>query len=345
MVGFDDGTEQGRALDGHTVVAINADLTAGTDLTIARRLPENAHLSFQGPSPKAPFDIPEGVAQAMLRAPVNINGRPNADVVRPVASAIDLVGRARREWTIDFGRLSLEQAALYELPFAYVKEHVYPVRMQERKVQYAGQWWQYARPRVEMREALVGKARYIATPRVAKHRIFVWLTEAVVANDGTIVFARDDDYFFGVLQSCPHELWARGTGTQLREAESGFRYTPTSTFETFPLPWPPGAEPADDPRVAAIGDAACALVEQRDRWLNPEGATAADIKARTLTTLYNARSTWLDLAHRRLDDAVLDAYGWPHDLGDEEILGRLLALNLERAAATDSPALPIEAAS
>ncbi len=345
MVGFDDGTEQGRALDGHTVLSINANLTIGADLTTARQLSENASLSFQGPSPKAPFDIPESVAREMLRAPVNINGRPNADVVRPVASAIDLVGRARREWTIDFGRLSLEQAACYELPFAYVQEHVYPVRMQERKVQYAGQWWQYARPRVEMREALVGKARYIATPRVAKHRLFVWLTAAVVANDGTIVFARDDDYFFGVLQSRPHELWARGTGTQLREAESGFRYTPTSTFETFPLPWPPGTEPADDPRMEAIAAAARALVEQRDRWLNPEGATDADLKARTLTALYNARPTWLALAHDRLDRAVLDAYGWPHDLSDEEILGRLLALNLARAGAINPPALPIGAAS
>ena len=339
MVGFDDGTEQERSLDGHTVAAINADLTIGVNLTTARRLPENAGLSFQGPSPKAPFDIPEDVARSMLRAPVNVNGRPNADVVRPMAGAIDLVGRARREWTIDFGRLSLEQAALYELPFAYVKEHVYPVRMAGRKVQYAGQWWQYGRPRVEMREALVGKARFIATPRHAKHRIFVWLTPDVLANDATIVVARDDDYAVGVLQSRPHELWARGTGTQLREAESAFRYTPTSTFETFPFPWAPGAEPTDDPHVNAIAVAARALVEQLDRWLTPEGATDADLKARTLTALYNARPTWLDLAHRRLDDAVLDAYGWPRDLGDEEILGRLLTLNLERAGALDQSML------
>ena len=61
---------------------------------------------------------------------------------------------------------------------------------------------------------------------------------------------------------------------------------------------------------------------------------------RTLTNLYNERPTWLDLAHRKLDEAVLNAYGWPHDpsppsagqaISDEEILARLLALNLERA--------------
>jgi hypothetical protein len=59
---------------------------------------------------------------------------------------------------------------------------------------------------------------------------------------------------------------------------------------------------------------------------------APNLKDRTLTNLYNKRPDWLDTAHRRLDAAVFDAYGWPHDLSDDEILARLLALNLERAA-------------
>lgn len=50
-----------------------------------------------------------------------------------------------------------------------------------------------------------------------------------------------------------------------------------------------------------------------------------------LTNLYNERSAWLGAAHKQLDAAVFDAYGWPHDLSDEEILTRLLTLNLERA--------------
>ena len=122
-------------------------------------------------------------------------------------------------------------------------------------------------------------------------------------------------------------------GTQLREVESGFRYTPTTTFETFPFPWPPGCEPTGDPRVEAIGQAARELVEKRDRWLNPPGATETELKQRTLTSLYNQRPTWLDLAHKALDHAVFDAYGWPHDLSDEQLLERLLALNLERPLA------------
>jgi hypothetical protein len=151
---------------------------------------------------------------------------------------------------------------------------------------------------------------------------------ATVPDHKLHVIARDDNYFFGVLHSRLHELWALRIGSTLEDRPS---YSSSRTFEAFPFPWPPGHEPAGDPRVEAIAQAAHGLVEQRDAWLNPPGATEAELKKRTLTNLYNQRPDWLDLAHRKLDVAVCDAYGWPHDLGDEEILERLLALNLERA--------------
>ena len=109
------------------------------------------------------------------------------------------------------------------------------------------------------------------------------------------------------------------------------RYTPTTCFETFPLPWPPGEEPKGDSRIEAIAEAARRLDELRRNWLNPEGASEAELKKRTLTNLYNARPTWLENAHERLDEAVFAAYGWPPDISDEEILKNLLALNLERS--------------
>ena len=124
-----------------------------------------------------------------------------------------------------------------------------------------------------------------------------------------------------------------GRGRRVRSCgrqRAGFRYTPTTTFETFPLPWPPGQEPAEDARVEAIAAAARELVALRDSWLNPPGASERELKGRTLTNLYNARPTWLDLAHQKLDAAVLAAYGWPADVGDEALLERLLALNLAR---------------
>jgi hypothetical protein len=67
--------------------------------------------------------------------------------------------------------------------------------------------------------------------------------------------------------------------------------------------------------------------------LNPEGANETDLRKRILTSLYNQRPTWLDLARKKLDDAVLEAYGRLHNLSDEEILSRFLLLNQERAGA------------
>ena len=176
-------------------------------------------------------------------------------------------------------------------------------------------------------QAFTHLERYIATPELSKHRLFVWLPVDVLPDHQLVVVCRDDDYTFGVLHSRVHELWARGTGTQLREVESGFRYTPTTCFETFPFP-----RPTDEQRQA-IAAAAERLVELRDGWLNPPGLGEDELALRTLTNLYNARPTWLANAHDDLDRAVLDAYGWPADLDDEVILERLLALNLERAPA------------
>jgi hypothetical protein len=331
MVAFDDGTELERSLNGSTVAAINPDLTSAVDVTIARTLPENAGIAFIGDTKKGKFDISADVAREMLTAPSNPNGRPNSDVIRPWINGLDITGRPRNMWIVDFGNdMPMPDAAQYELPFEHVRRHVKPERDNVRNPRERRYWWIHGRAAPDLRDAISGLDRYVATPRVAKHRLFVFVGSETLPDGQVVIFARSDDYFLGVLQSHAHEVWARMTGTQLREAESGFRYSQTMTFETFPFPWPPGQEPQDDPQVRAIAQAARELVEKRAAWLDPPGLGAAELKQRTLTRLYNQRPTWLELAHRRLDAAVCDAYGWPDALGDEEILARLLALNLER---------------
>lgn len=293
---------------------------------------ENLNISFSGTKKGGSFDISGEQAEELLQSTGNPNGRPNSDVVKPWINGQSLVGQPQNKWIVDFGvAMSEEEASLYERPFEYVKQKVYPQRATNNRASRRKNWWLHSETAPAMREAITGLSRYIATPRVSKHRIFVWVPPETIPDDGTYIFARDDDYFFGILHSKPHELWARALGTQLRKAESGFRYTATTTFETFPFPWPPGREPQNNPRVEAIAQAARELVEKRDNWLNPPGASEEELKKRTLTNLYNQRPTWLDLAHQKLDRAVFDAYGWPYDLSDEEILARLLALNLERA--------------
>ena len=203
-----------------------------------------------------------------------------------------------------------------------------------------------------MWRALEGLSRYIATPTVAKHRLFVWLDARVCPDHQLIVIARDDDTTFGILHSRFHETWSLRLGTWLGKGNDP-RYTPTTTFETFPFPDGlspdvPAAAYANDPRANVIVDAARRLAKLRDRWLHPpewvdwveepvrgypkrpvprdEGA-AKLLRQRTLTRLYNARPQWLVDVHAKLDAAVAAAYGWPADISDDDFLRELLALN------------------
>ena len=321
IVGFDDGSECDRELDGHPVDVINANLTAGADLTAAKRLEENLGIAFMGDTKGGPFDISGDLAREMLNRP-NPHSKGNEDVVRPWVNGRDITDRPRGMWIIDFGDMTIDQAALYEAPFEYVNAHVRPTRVNNRRALYANNWWWHMEPRPGMRRALNGLKRYIATPRVTKHRLFAWMGSETLSDSAIIAVAREDDYTFGVLHSRFHELWALAMGTQL---ETRPRYTPTTCFETFPFP-----RPTEEQREA-IGAAAAELNSLREGWLNPAGISAAELRKRTLTNLYNQRPTWLDNIHGRLDAAVADAYGWPTDLADADILEYLLELNLERA--------------
>ena len=343
MVGFDDGSEASRLINenkddlpesalrnARLVKKINPNLTASkADMTQAQRLAENLGICFQGPVKVGAFNIESSVAQSML-GKVNINELTNAEVIKPWMNASDVTRRPRNMWIIDFGEMSMEEACLFEEPFEYVKAHVKPLREKNRDKQRRTYWWRLGRSGRELKQAKADKTRIIVTPRVAKHRMLVWTSVDLVPDSRLFAFARDDDYCFGVLHSRVHEAWSLATSSR-HGVGNDPTYNNTTCFETFPFPWPPGQDPKDDPRVEAIAQAARELVEKRDRWLNPEGATEKELKKRTLTNLYNQRPTWLDLAHRKLDEAVLDAYGWPHDVSDEEILAQLLVLNLSRS--------------
>ncbi|HMA36739.1 MAG TPA: DNA methyltransferase [Chloroflexia bacterium] len=331
LVGFDNSSETARSLDGVAVTTISADLYGDIDLTQAQRLKENGGIAFIGDMKKGKFDISGPLAQQMLQAPLNPNGRPNRDVVRPWINGLDITRRPQGMWIIDFGIAMPEaEAALYEIPYEYVRQHVKPERDQVRNPLERAHWWLHGRPAPDLRAALQELTRYIATPRLAKHRLFVYMDAAILPDGQVVIIARDSDYWLGMLHSRIHEMWTLRMCTWLGVGNDP-RYTPTTTFETFPFPWPPGQEPAGDPRVEAIAAAARDLVAKRDAWLNPPGAPAADLALRTLTHLYNQRPTWLAQAHQRLDAAVLAAYGWPATLADAAILAQLLALNQARA--------------
>lgn len=359
QVGFGSGFVD-RRFEGKPATKINADLTGDVvDLTKAARLLENEGACFMGATKGGAFDIPGETAREWLRLPVNPNGRANSEVLKPYVVALDLTRRSLDRWIIDFGgQMDESDAALFEAPFRHVIMHVKPERDQNARALYKQNWWRHVEWRPGMWEAIGLRKRYLATPVVAKHRLFVWFDSTVCPGNLLDVVARDDDTAFGVLQSRFHELWALRLGTWLGVGNDP-RYTPTTTFETFPFPEGltpnlPASQYANDPRAIAIARAARSLNEKREAWLNPpewvdrvpevvpgypervvpkNEEAARELKNRTLTKLYNAREPWLDHLHKTLDAAVAAAYGWPADLSDEEILERLFQLNQERAAA------------
>jgi type II restriction/modification system DNA methylase subunit YeeA len=278
MVGFDNGTETKRTLDGKAVANIHANLTAATDTGAASPIRANAGLCFIGTTKKAPLDIVEEMARNLLIAP-NPHGRPNSDVLRPWMNGLHITRREAPRWIIDYPMGMLEkECALYEGPFAYVCAEVRPLRDSHREAVQATYWWRQARPCPDMRKAIGPQLRYCVTPRVAKHRLLARVDSTVLPDCQLVAFARSDDLFFGILHSRIHEVWALAVGTQLREKESGFRYTPSTCFETFPFP--AGVIEAADPlppKHAAIAAAAKRLNELRENWLNPPEWTREEI--------------------------------------------------------------------
>lgn len=349
-------------LDGYPVGQINSDLTHGDgvrDLTAASKLFENVKVSFLGTKKGGPFDLQPHDARQMLTMPINVNGRQNRDVIYRRFTGSDLARRPADRWIIDFGHgVSEAEAVMFEAPFSFVLTYVKPERDKNRRQWRRRNYWLHSETAPGFRDALADLSRFIGTPRVSKHRIFVWLNIRDSLDDGAIGISRDDDTTFGILHSRFHELWSLRLCTWLGVGNDP-RYTPSTTFETFPFPEGltpniPAADYADDPRAIAIATAAARLNELRENWLNPPDLVRREpevvpgypdrilpvspeaekeLKKRTLTNLYNARPAWLDNAHKALDAAVAAAYGWPTDLPDDEILARLFALNQERAAA------------
>ena len=273
----------------------------------------------------------------MLAEPDNVNGRPNSDVVFPFVNAHDLAQRPRGAYIIDFGqRIARKDAAMYEAPWEYAREHVQPYRETLDSERLKSNWWIHESWRPGMRAAIRPLTRYIVTPLTSKYRFYVWLESDVVPDATTVAIARDDDYTFGVLHSRIHEVWALAQAPRLGVGNDP-RYTHTLCFNTFPFPWPLDVAESDltekqtEHRAAIVG-AAQGLDQRREAWLNPAGVNPSILQDRTMTGMYNRRPDWLDNAHEALDAAVFAAYGWSAELSDDEILAELLKLNQERAA-------------
>lgn len=329
-------------LRGEDVTKIFSDLTAGkSDYGSIAQLEANRNLCFQGPVKVGAFDIPGSIARDWLLHGHNPNLRPNSEVLRPLIAGDDIARRQSDTWIIDFEGRDEATAAQFEGPFEHIRIHVRPIRVKNKDRQRRENWWKLGRSGEDFRSAANKCSRIILTPRVSRHRLFVWHTANVMPDSRVCAICTDSDAVFGVLHSVAHQLWSlrlsgwHGVGHDPQ-------YTSTGVFETFPFP--DGLLPSTslkdiepDPRVRRIAKASSRLDELRGAWLNPldlvrrvpevvsgypdrllptNAAAEAKLKQRTLTKLYNDRPAWLALAHRDLDRAVATAYGWPETLAD-----------------------------
>ncbi|WP_197711088.1 class I SAM-dependent DNA methyltransferase [Chromatium okenii] len=154
--------------------------------------------------------------------------------MRPWVNGMDITRRPSDTWIIDFGiEFNVTESSFYEKPFQHVVKYVKPKREDNNRDGYRKFWWRYGETRPSLRASLAKFTRYICTPRVSKYRLFVWFSTTIVPDSATVAITRADDTTFGILHSRFHEIWSLRMGTSLGATP---RYTPSTTFETFPFP-------------------------------------------------------------------------------------------------------------
>lgn len=297
IVNWTKGNAEGPfILDGAEVLSINSSLRAGQEWS-PRQLAQNSGRCFQGVIRGADgFTVTSEAARTLLKE------AKNADVVKRFLSSDDLADEVDQQptrWVIDFGTMPLEQANKYTAAYKIIGTTV-----KEERPPNTPRWWQFHRPRPQLRSAISGLSRYIAIGRHGKRLIATWQEPSVLPGDGINAVALDDDFSIGVINSATHTAWAWRHSSTLK---ADLRYTPTTVWATFP--WPE-ATPEQAERVA-----------QASREVLTLRAQLCEAETIGLTDLYNVMDDggYVDLAeaHRRLDAAVADCFGWPKDIAQD----------------------------
>ena len=314
--------------------AVSADLTAGVDVTDAVALKANALLCSPGVKLHgAGFIVAPDRAAALLSA-----SEPEAvSPIRAYRNGRDLADRPRGVNVIDlFGWDEAEARRRHPAIFQHVLETVKPERDRNNRASYRDNWWIFGEPRRELRPALEGLRRYIATVETAKHRWFRFLDADILPDNRLICIASDQPNVLGVLSSRLHRDWALVQGGTLEDRPV---YTKGSCFDAFPFPELSSAAGAEIGVLAEEIDELRVAVLKRHPFLTMTGLYNARARLAAGATLSEAERAvheagcvgLLDHLHQRLDAAVMTAYGWPADLSAKEAVVRLIALNRERA--------------
>jgi hypothetical protein len=316
---------------------IHPDLTIGPNIAIAIPLRANERLSATGVKLHGSgFLVTEEKAREL-----GLGKLPELDqYIRHYRHGRDITSRPRGLMVLDLDSLEIEEVRTnFPAVYQHVLTTVKPERDVNREPSRRQFWWRFGRRNTELRSALRGLRRYIATPETAKHRFFVFLDSSILPDNMLINIAISDGFALGVLSSRVHVAWALAAGGRLGFGNDP-RYNKTRCFE--PFPFPDASEPQRE-RIRFLGEQLDAHRKRRqEAYLNL-----------TLTEMYNVveelragepLSAESQIIHERglisvlrdlhddIDRAVAEAYGWPSNLSNEDILFRLVELNAARAA-------------
>ena len=317
--------------------AINSDLTVGVDVAAASPLVANEGICSPGVKLHGSgFMVTRQEAEHL-----GLGKRNGLDKhIREYRNGRDLTSRPRGLMVIDlFGLEAAEVRQRFPEIYQHIQTTVKPDRDKNNRAAYRDNWWIFGEPRRELRPALAGLSRYIATVETTKHRVFQFLDATILPDNMLVAIGSDDAFTLGALSSRSHVVWTLSSGGTLEDRP---RYTKSECFDPFPFP---AADNIQRQRIRLIAEE---LDAHRKRVIEEHPQL-------TLTGLYNVlemlragrepndldvndRKTFddglvliLKEVHERLDAAVADAYGWSPKLSDEEILARLVTLNKERA--------------
>jgi len=319
---------------------IFANLQAGVDVASAVPLRANEGLAQMG----VKLHGQGFLLQARTAAGLIKETPEYAAVVRPYLSGRDLAQSSRGLWVIDlFGLSEAEAQARFPAAMQHLRDTVKPERDQNNRATYRDNWWLFGEPRRELRPALRDLPRYIVTTRTARHRIFSFIDAAVVAESKLVAIADDDSGRLSVLSSSAHETWSLAAGGWLG-AGNDPTYNHSDCFNPFPFP---DCTPEQTTSLRDLGVRLDAHrkarqaehpgltltqmynVLQRLREIEASGSGEV-LEGRELDIYHKGQIGLLKDIHDQIDAAVAEAYGWPADLSDEEILERLVRLNRER---------------
>ncbi len=249
--------------------AINADLTVGIDVGSTSELKAKAGLCYRGMQL-----IGSGFIVTPTEAEhLGLGKRLGLEKhIRLYRNGRDLTGNPRNVMVIDlFGLEATDVRDRFPEVYQHVLQTVKPERDHNNRDSYKKLWWVFGEPRKDLRPALNGLSRYIATVETAKHRIFQFLDTEIMPDNMIVCVATNNAVDLGILSSCFHVAWVLAQGGTLEDRP---RYTKSHCFDPFPFPAASDARRADIARIA----------ERLDRHRKDAQLRHPEI---TLTQMYN----------------------------------------------------------